>query len=306
MDEENMIVPDNAAEEQITIAPAPGEREGVLLGNAEEPEAVAEPDDGTGESEPKVDDIDGGEQGVTTETPTPTSENRTAEPPRVEPVNDPGDTFVSKTDYSFDITLADGTVFKITKPEDIRQLPADADFGTASNMFEAQTALNKMTIGLDQEQREWEANKQAHQAQKAQTEAAEARVATMIAEINYLETKGKLPPVDKQYENADWSNPDIAKQPGVKERIELLNYRDVENKQRTALGLSPMSILEAHLQMQSDAVVQAENAKKKQDGEIRKARGAMVGGSGASTVPNTPEGYMIGTVQDPRSINNYI
>lgn len=306
MNNDDMIVPDNAAEEQITIAPAPGELEGVLLGNADAPEAPADADDGTGESEAPANDANGAEPGTNAETPAPTVENPVAESPRVEPLTDPGEDFTPQNDYSFDITLADGTVYKITKPEDIRQLPADADFGTAVNMLEAQTALNKMTIGLDQEKREWQNKKDLYQEQKAQSEAAEARVTTMIAEINYLETKGKLPPVDKQYENADWTNPEIAKQPGVKERIELLNYRDAENKQRIALGLSPMSVLEAHLQMQNDAAVQAENARKKQDGEARKARGAMVGGSGASTVPNTPEGYMIGTVQDPRSINNYI
>ena len=306
MNEEDMIVPTNEAEEQVTIAPAPGELEGVLLGNADAPETPADTDNGTGDPEPPANDANGAGQGTDPETPAPPVENTVTEPPRVEPVADPGDVFTPQKDYSFDVTLADGTVIKITKPDDIDNLPQDADFGTPANLMKAQAALNRMTTGLDQEQRDWEAKKESYQEQKAQTEAAEARVTTMIAEINYLETKGKLPPVDKQYENADWSNPEVAKQPGVKERIDLINYRDAENKQRVALGLSPMSILEAHLQMQTDAAVQAENAKKKQDGDARKARGAMVGGSGASTVPNTPEGYMVGTVQDPRSINNYI
>lgn len=309
MNTEDMIVPEEAPAQQqeVVIAPAPGELEGALLANAEPAESDTDTNDGTSDqAEDANDAANGTEPSVADEAAAAAAQDTPAQSPRVEQVADPGEVFTPKNDYSFDITLADGTVFKITKPEDIEQLPPDADFGTPANMLKTQTYLNKMTLGIDQEKREWESQKATFEQQQTEAKELEQRVSTMVAEIDYLEQKGKLPAVDPKYENANWSDPEIAKQPGIKERIELLNYRDAENKQRAELGLSPMSVLEAHLQMQNDAAVQAAEARKKQDGEARKARGAMVGGSGASTVPSTPEGYMIGTVQDPRSINNYI
>ena len=307
--QDDMIVPDapgaeQTNAEQVVIAPQPGETEGTLLENAEPPETESESGDSNGESAAEPGDAsDGTEEGQ--ETPAQAAEPaaHVPEPSRVEPVADPGDAFVPTGNYAFDVTLADGTVITISNPNDIDNLPQDADFGTPANLMKAQAALNRMTTGLDQEQREWEAQKASFEQQAQTQAAAEERVNMMIAEVNYLESKGKLPKVAAEFENADWSNPEVAKQPGVKERLDLFTYQQAENLERTKLGLPAMSLLEAHLQMQTEAAETASNDKRQLEASARKQRGAMVGGSSPSSVPNTPDGYIIGTPQNSRSYN---
>ena len=307
--EDDMIVPDAPVAEPtnaepVVIAPRPGETEGTLLENSEPAEATDESGDGDGESAAESgNESDGTTEGqeATAQTPEPVA--HVPEPSRVEPVADPGNEFVPKTDYSFDVTLADGTVIKITNPDDIDNLPQDADFGTPANLMKAQVALNRMTTGLDQEHREWEAQKASFE-QHAQTQAAaEERVNVMIAEVNYLESKGKLPKVAPELENADWGNPEVAKQPGVKERLDLFNYQQTENLERIKLGLPAMSLLEAHLQMQTEAAEASSIEKRQIEGDTRKRRGAMVGGASVNGVTNTPEGYIIGTPQNSKNYN---
>lgn len=267
----------------------------------------------TDNDEPQAPDTDEGKQpDDTPDTPDapdePDEDAKTPSQPapelrRPEPIPDPGETFAPKGDYAFDIELADGTKVHVTKPEDIENLPADADFGTPANLMKAQARLNVMTSGIETERREFEANKEKYEAQKSADADLEQRITTMTAEMSYLETKGKLPSVDPKYENADWSNPEIAKQPGVKERLELLDYRAKENQERAKLGLSPMSVLEAHMSMQQEqADNQATDTRNKQAAQ-RKAKGAMVGSSNPTPATNIPDDMIVGEGGNVRDLN---
>ena len=99
--------------------------------------------------------------------------------------------------------------------------------------------------------------------------------------FSYLETKGKLPAVPAQYAEADWSDPEVAKQPGVKERVELVNYMAKENAQRESLGLPKMSPLEAHAELQNKALEEAQTQRTQKQADLRKKRGAMISGQSA-------------------------
>lgn len=229
-------------------------------------------------------------------------EDTTPEPVVKEVVEDPGD--FTPGDYSYDITLADGTVLKIEKPEDIQKIPADADFGTPQALFEASANYSKMINGVDADKRAYEADKEKFETEKENTEKQEKTIATAIAEMNYLESKGRLPKYDPKYDSLDWNDPEVAKADGVKERLELINYRFEENKQRQALGLSEMSLIEAQMQMAQEAgETKAKEAKSKQ-AEIRKARGAMVEGNTQSDIADGSEEDMIigngGSIRDIR------
>lgn len=282
MNDEDMIgLPDEPATDNNQPTPA-REPEGALLDNDAEDDTPAEPS-GDGEENPAGPEPD---EGDPPEVPEP--EPTPARPPEPAPqlVADPGQEFTPQTDYSFDIELADGQKIHITKPEDIDTIPQDADFGSPANLMKAQAAMNKMVIGIDQEQREYEANKQKFESQRAASEAADQQVATMISEMTYLENKGELPSVDPKYDNADWTDPEVQKQPGVKERLDLLNYRAEENKARAAAGLPPMGIIEALNQQKLESYETTRVETKNKDAALRKAKGAMVGG-GAPTPMNT-------------------
>jgi hypothetical protein len=297
MNEEDMIIPEGLAPAEAPQnnddggqPAAPAEPQGALLDNDEAPEIQ----DAGGEPTPT------GEASAAEVPAAPAVEQPT---PAVQPVtqlSDPGD-FQPK-DYAFDVELADGSKIHVARPEDIDNIPADADFGTPANLAKMQAAYTKMVVGIDNDKRDYDAGKAAYDAQQESNAAIEQSVTVMVNEMAYLETKGKLPAVDAKYQEANWSDPEVAKQPGVKERLELLNYRAVENQQRNKLGLSPMSVLEASMQMAQDKADQQEADNKQKQGEQRKQKGAMIGGAAASTFDNTPDDMIIGAGGSIRDI----
>lgn len=221
------------------------------------------------------------------------SDTQSTQTPQVQTtlVEDPGD--FKPNDYSFDVTLADGTTLKIEKPEDIKNIPKDADFGSPDKFFEVQAAYNRMVSGIDADKRQYEADKKTYDDQQASIQSAEDTIANWDKELNYLQTKGKLPAVPTQYANADWRDPEVAKQPGVKERVEIYNYMVEENKAREAAGLPPMkSMLEAFNQMQVNSYEQKATEQQQRQNETRRQRGAMVGGQSAPA-PNKGNSDMI-------------
>jgi len=219
-----------------------------------------------------------------------------------EEVTDPGE-FQPK-DYSYDITLADGSVIKISKPEDIKNIPADASFESPQALFEAGAKYTQMVNGIEADKREYEANKEKFESDKENKEAVEKRIETAIAEMNYLETKGRLPKYDAKYDSMNWNDPEVAKQPGIKERLELITYRAKENEQRQALGLGEMSLIEAQMQMAQEARESREVEVKNKQAEARKKRGSMVGGNTSSELSDGSEDDMIigegGSIRDIR------
>lgn len=286
-------VVDNAPTDQTPSQPEDTE-DAVLVDNDQPAEAPETAGDGDGsDAGQSGDDADGTEQSP--ETPAETTEpgDNLPRPSRPEPVADPGAEYVPSGSYGFDVTLADGTTLRIDTEADLDKLPDDFNFSSNAEAARFQMNLSKMATGQEQERREWEASKAAYDAQIEQQQQAEQLVTSMVNEITYLQGEGRLPKIDPKYENANWSDPEIAKQPGVKDVLDLIAYRNQQNVKRTAYNLPPMSFIEAQMSMQSEAASQRQTEAKTRQNEQRKRAGAMVGGSSGGVVPNTPEGYIV-------------
>lgn len=213
---------------------------------------------------------------------------------------DPGN--FTPGDYSFEVVAydAEGKSPKTHRIKSVEQwdelLDKDPNLGTAAALLKAQRAASKMETGLERDQREYDAKKAAYDGEKAQIAARQEATDTMVAEIGYLQSKGDLPEVAKKYVDADWSDPEIAKQPGVKEQLALLNYMKKENKARVAAKLKPMtSILDAFNAYQIDQARRGNVQRKQTAGVQRKAAGARV----AATTPapasgGAPAGISVG------------
>lgn len=330
MDYKDMIVPpadDAAGDNQNPPPPADdnsnqpanppvedsGEPEGASIDNDSNDEATGTSNENDGgdsgavrlgetpEAGPEQSGEAEGEPEESTE-PSATAETVTAKDDQpATQLEDPGD--FTPSDYSFDIELADGTKMHISKPEDIDRLPEDADFGTPANLLKVQSNFNKMTIGLDNDKREYEAKKQAFETESASQQAIAKNVENMVNGLNYLETKGKLPKYDQKYETADWSDPEVAKQPGIKERLELLEYRANENVLREKAGLEPMTITEAFTQRELEGYQAKQEQQRNTQNDKRKAQGAMVGGASAAPAQNIPDDLIIGEGGSTRDIS---
>jgi hypothetical protein len=115
--------------------------------------------------------------------------------------------------------------------------------------------------------------------------------------MDYLVAKGQLPAVSKELKDANWSDPEIAAQAGVKEQIALLSYMEKENRVRTKAGLAPMtSVLDAWNAMQLEEAKTGQANQAKRAADARKAAGARVGGSQPAQASNVPKGYAVGRV----------
>lgn len=211
---------------------------------------------------------------------------------QVERLEDPGE--FKPNDYSFDVKLADGTAVHITSPEDFANIPKDADFGDPKNFMDVQANYVRMVNGLETDRKTYEETQAAYEKQVEADGQFEQRVQTMMNEFAYLETNGDLPAVPKQYENADWSDPEVAKQPGVKERIELLTLRKEENDKRTKVGLPPIGILETKTLMENRAFKEAATQREQKQNDMRKQRGAMVAGPSAPEPSNRNSDMIVG------------
>lgn len=315
MDENDMIMPvadDAAAEQDTNQATQTGEVTGELLDNDEvqndESKAVADGASQTDDEGSKADDANATTSPGDATTSDDTQAAKEGAKPSVQAhdtqpaakLDSPGD-FQPK-DYAFDVTLADGSTIRVEKPEDIDNIPADADFGTPANLAKMQAAYTKMVVGIENDKRDYDARVEAFNKQEESTKELETRIEVMVNELNYLENKGKLPKVDPKYADADWSDPEIAKQPGVKERLELLEFRAKENAERERLNLSPMSLLEASREMAAQVAEQAETDRQQKQAALRKQKGAMV--SGPTGMPSTsmPDDMIVGVGGSIRDI----
>jgi hypothetical protein len=108
--------------------------------------------------------------------------------------------------------------------------------------------------------------------------------------------RGYIPKIDPKYLDADWSDPGIAKQDGVKEQIELLNYMVKENEARLKAKVKPLvSIVDTFNAWQLDTGRQKEEAEAKAAAEARKEAGARVAGvSPSSQGSYVPKGIAVG------------
>lgn len=246
-----------------------------------------------------------GEEGDKTEEKTE-GPAKVAEPlPEVEQVAAPEDPGVyTPADYSFEVTLKDGKTAKVSTPEEAEKLADDPDnFETPKQLMEFITKSNKMQRNLDRDHEKWEESKKKFDDYTASETERRETVDNYASEFSYLVGKGLLPNIAEEHLNADWNDPEVAKQPGVKEQIELLNYMVEENKVRAKAKVKPLtSIVDTYNAMQADPARKqaAEKAKADEEahkaaGEARKAAGAKVAGvSAAEQIPYVPKGIAVG------------
>lgn len=211
---------------------------------------------------------------------------------------DPGD-YVAQ-DYSFEVTVfnEDGKsgrrriINSIDEWENL--LDEDPNLGSAAALLKAQRLATKMESYQERDKSAYDQKKTAfEQARTIQVER-ETEIKNLANEIQYLVTKGKLPVIANKYKNADWSDKEVAKQPGVKEQVALLRYMDKENGERKKLNLSPMSVVDAFNAMQLETNEQEQTEAAKRSANARKAAGARVAGTSAPLVSVAPKGISIG------------
>lgn len=196
-------------------------------------------------------------------------------------LKDPGE--FEPQDYSFEVELADGKTFEIKKPDDIKKLPKDADFGTPQNLIEFQASYNKMVSGIESDK---QAHEEATEEYKAQKEAIDKRQDFIIqtnAGLKYLQNQGLLPKTTSEQEAMNWADPEVQKQDGIKESVEVIEYMVKETEDRQKLGLPGMTILDAFNNLQSKKLQEQITSGKKKSADARKKAGAKV--AGASSTP---------------------
>lgn len=230
---------------------------------------------------------------------TPEEEEEDApEAPR-ENLVDPGE--FKPQDYAFEVTVYDEEG-KNGKPKKIKSvdewdalLDTDPNLGSAASLLKAQRLATKMETSLERDQSDWQKKKTEFEEGTRAAEVAQEAVTQMANEITYLVSKGDLPQVAKQYQNADWSDPEVAKQDGVKEQLAVLNYMRKENAARAKANLKPMtSILDAFNAFQIEQSRKQAITNKTNAGQARKEASARVAGSTPAPVSVAPKGIMVG------------
>lgn len=210
---------------------------------------------------------------------------------------DPGD--FEHGDYSFEIKTTDGKTVNITSPAGVDALTAklddDPDLITASQY----TLLNRkaavMEQGITQDRRVYETDKQKFEAEHANTEVRENTLNQWSSEIKYLASNGELPEISADLDKADWTNPEVAKEPAVKARLEVFKWMEGENNKRIDAGLEPIkSVIDAHNAMQLENLKQQNTDTVSREKDQRRAKGSMVGGSSSYSPGNNPSDGIIG------------
>lgn len=213
-------------------------------------------------------------------------------------VEDPGK--YEPEDYSFEVNVYDaegknGRRKIINSIDEWEQLlETEPNLGSSLAVNKAFREAQNMESSLKTDKSDWEKKKEAFNEQKKLADAQWAETERTAKEITYLVSKGKLPKVDAKYANANWSDPQVAKQPGVKEQVALLKYQMKENAERNKLGLSPMSVLDAFNALQNEELEKGDKKQKKEAGEKRKEAGAKVAGASSAPSAGAPKGVAVG------------
>lgn len=212
-------------------------------------------------------------------------------------LEDPGE-FVPNKDgqYSFDITLADGSKYRIEKPEDIDKLPPTPEFATIQDHAKFNAAYTNMVTGINADMRAYTDSKKEYDNQKSSEDDLEQYISGIEGGMVYLEKTGKLPALPAQYTDvSQWEKPEVAQQPGVKERLELINYITKENAVRAPLGLPRVTVLEAYAELRNKQLEEQSTQRTQKQNEVRKQRGAMVGGASAPAPNKTSSDMIVGS-----------
>lgn len=217
------------------------------------------------------------------------------DPEPVVTAQDPGD-FQPK-DYSFKVTLADGKKVTIKTPEEAEEVGEDPDnFATPKQLMNFITKSNKMINSLERDKEKYDADKKIHDEQVAIETGRAETVNTLASEFEYLETKGLLPKTPAKYRDVDWQDPEVAKQTGVKEKLEIIDYMVKENEARSKAGVKPItSAIDAYNAFQADTKRTEAETERKQAGQTRKKAGSRVAGvSPSSQGSYVPKGIAVG------------
>lgn len=232
------------------------------------------------------------------------SEEVYSEPDPIVTIDDPGE--YTPADYSFEVILKDGKSVKISSPEEADKIADDPDnFETPKQLSDFLKKSLSMSNKLERDKEKFDEQKAKFTEQtKLENERMET-IANISNEFEYLANNGLLPKVDPKYINADWSDPEVAKQPGVKEQIELLNYMVKENEKRAKNNIKPFtSALDAFNAFTLDKDRKAQAKELKEAGQARRNAGAKVSGvSAGDGVPYVPKGIAVG---NPRKLDRSV
>lgn len=209
-------------------------------------------------------------------------------------VEDPGE--YKEKDYSFEIEI-EGKKHKVTSADEADEL-ADkyADKLTANQLGTLIRKGAQIEIKQDRDKSDWQKQKDKF---NEQTKAEDERwddVNKKAREFKYMVSKNMIPAIPKEFEEADWNDPQVQKQPGVKEHIEILTYMAKENLARKKADLDPItSVLDAFNAMKVDEGYKKKEEDKKAAGEARREAGSRVAGvSAGSNNTYAPKGIAVG------------
>lgn len=218
-----------------------------------------------------------------------------SDPEPIVTVENPGE--FKPGDYSFEVTLKDGKTVKVATPEDAEKLADDPEnFETPKQLMEFINKQNKMNTKLDKERDEYDKQKFTFDEQTATEGERLESINTLANEFKYLEDKGMIPKVPAEYRAADWTDPEVAKQPGVKEQLDLLNYMSKENASRKKAGVKELaSAIDAFSGWQLEQSKSKDAEESRAAADARKAAGArVVGSSPAQQGSYVPRGIAVG------------
>ena len=217
---------------------------------------------------------------------------------------DPGE--YTPADYSFEIEV-EGKKITITDPKQAETvMDENADKFTATELLRIIRQTSKMESKLESDKSDFDKKKEEYTTKKADLDAQQESINTVASEITYLVSKGKLPKVAAEYQNADWSDPEVAKKPGVKEQVELLTYMRTENAARTKAGLKPItSAIDAWNAWQLDNKSSDEAKDKAVQAKARKNASAKVAGSSPNPVNLAPKGIAVGRAMSLTDLESF-
>lgn len=223
---------------------------------------------------------------------------------------DPGE-YVPK-DYSFEVQVFDAEnknpkTVKISSVDDWDALlEGDANLGSALALTKGMRLATQMESKSDADRTKYDEAKVAYDAQVQEANAQIAGTNRLLAGLNYLVDKGELPKIATKYVNADWKDPEVAKQDGVKEQIELLTYMERENKARIVAGLDPFgSVLDAWNAFVIDQAKTRAKTDKDTAGAARKEAGAKVASPAPAAMTTAPKGIAVGRGGSLRDLGNF-
>jgi hypothetical protein len=216
-------------------------------------------------------------------------------------LEDPGE--YAPADYSFEVTIYDADTknpkqVKIASVEEFDQLlENDSNFGSYAALAKAQRKADRMEADSDRDKAQWEAAKAEYETEAEQVTERVEQLNNIAAEMDYLVGKGKLPAITDELKNANWQDPEIAAQAGVKEQLALLKYMDKESADRRKAGLAPLvSPISALREMQLDEAEKGTASAQQRQVAARKAAGAKVGGTSPAPATSAPKGISVGRV----------